>query len=407
MLMAEVIKPISPRKLTAYYMAALLVIAGLSAASHVILARVIHQNDGSAAIINLSGRQRMLSQRIASLAAQYRLGDPTAQPALTQAIDKFTANEATLSALSEAETGDGPNALALRALYAGPGGLDTQTRTFIANARRVASLPATSPAAAPALAAVFAASRTPLLAALNEAVSIHQAQSERSTAVLQLLQWALLAMVLFTLLVEARVIFRPMVNRVILYTDAVWRLARIDPLTELANRRGFLERFEAEYATMRRRGTPLAVLMLDADNFKKVNDHYGHDSGDTVLRAIAAALQKPLRASDVSGRLGGEEFAVLMPHTDLAGALMLAERVRGDIAALTIRAGDHDIQITVSIGVAQVPDQEDGITTALHGADEAMYEAKVTGRNRVVAGRVVSPMDVRDDLSEVPAALVA
>ncbi len=379
--MAEVIKPISPRKLTAYYMAALLVIAGLSAASHVILARVIHQNDGSAAIINLSGRQRMLSQRIASLAAQYRLGDPTAQPALTQAIDKFTANEATLSALSEAETGDGPNALALRALYAGPGGLDTQTRTFIANARRVA--------------------------ALNEAVSIHQAQSERSTAVLQLLQWALLAMVLFTLLVEARVIFRPMVNRVILYTDAVWRLARIDPLTELANRRGFLERFEAEYATMRRRGTPLAVLMLDADNFKKVNDHYGHDSGDTVLRAIAAALQKPLRASDVSGRLGGEEFAVLMPHTDLAGALMLAERVRGDIAALTIRAGDHDIQITVSIGVAQVPDQEDGITTALHGADEAMYEAKVTGRNRVVAGRVVSPMDVRDDLSEVPAALVA
>jgi diguanylate cyclase (GGDEF)-like protein len=381
MLMAEVIKPISPRKLTAYYMAALLVIAGLSAASHVILARVIHQNDGSAAIINLSGRQRMLSQRIASLAAQYRLGDPTAQPALTQAIDKFTANEATLSALSEAETGDGPNALALRALYAGPGGLDTQTRTFIANARRVA--------------------------ALNEAVSIHQAQSERSTAVLQLLQWALLAMVLFTLLVEARVIFRPMVNRVILYTDAVWRLARIDPLTELANRRGFLERFEAEYATMRRRGTPLAVLMLDADNFKKVNDHYGHDSGDTVLRAIAAALQKPLRASDVSGRLGGEEFAVLMPHTDLAGALMLAERVRGDIAALTIRAGDHDIQITVSIGVAQVPDQEDGITTALHGADEAMYEAKVTGRNRVVAGRVVSPMDVRDDLSEVPAALVA
>jgi diguanylate cyclase (GGDEF)-like protein len=406
-MMTDTIDPISPRKLTAYYVAALLVIAGLSVASHLVLARVIHQNDGSAAIINLSGRQRMLSQRIASLAAQYRLGDATAQPLLIQAIDKFAANETALSAASAADTGNGPNEQALRALYAGPGGLDAQTQVFIADARRVASLPATAPEAAPALSALFAETRTPLLYALNEAVSIHQAESERSTAMLQLLQWGLLGMVLLTLLVEARVIFRPMVSRVVLYTDAVLRLARIDPLTEVANRRGFMERFEAEFSILRRRGAPLAVLMLDADHFKQVNDHYGHDAGDDVLRAIAATLQKPLRASDVAGRLGGEEFAVLMPHTDLAGAMCLAERVRAEIAARPIRFGDHDINITVSIGVVAVPDEEGGITAALHAVDAAMYAAKTGGRNRVVTGRVASPMDVRDGLSEVPAALVA
>jgi diguanylate cyclase (GGDEF)-like protein len=405
--MAEVIKPISPRRLTAYYVAALLVIAALSVASHIVLARVIHQNDGSAAIINLSGRQRMLSQRIASMAAQYRMGDPTAQPVLTQAIAEFVANEATLSKASQANTGDGPNETALRALYTGPDGLDAKTAVFIANARRVAALPPTSPAAMAPLTAVFEQARSPLLDALNQAVSIHQAESERSTRLLQLMQWGLLGMVLITLLVEARVIFRPMVGRVILYTDAVLRLSRIDPLTELANRRGFMERFEAEFATMRRRGVPLTVLMLDADHFKQVNDRYGHDVGDDVLRAIAATLSKPLRASDVSGRLGGEEFAVLMPHTELAGALILAERVRADIASMTVRAGEHAINITVSIGVAPVPAQDGGIAAALHAADEAMYEAKKGGRDRVVAGRVETPPPPRPDLDGAPNVLVA
>jgi diguanylate cyclase (GGDEF)-like protein len=406
-MMTETIDPISPRKLTAYYVAALLVIAALSIASHMVLSRVIHQNDGSAAIINMSGKQRMLSQRIASLAAQYRLGDVTAQPLLVQATDKFATNEAALSAAAQADTGAGQNEVALRALYAGPDGLDAQTTTFIANARRVASLPPSAPVAGAALTALFAASRDPLLYALNEAVSIHQAESERSTALLQLLQWGLLAMVLLTLLMEARMIFRPMVSRVILYTDAVLRLARIDPLTDLANRRGFLERFESALAATCRYGRPLSLLMLDADHFKHVNDLYGHDAGDDVLRALAGALQKPLRASDFAGRLGGEEFAVVLPDTDLAGAMSLAERLRAEIAALTIASGDQTISITVSIGVVPVTAQDPSINAALHAADAAMYAAKTAGRNQVMAGRMIAPTPIRPGLEDVASALVA
>jgi diguanylate cyclase (GGDEF)-like protein len=159
------------------------------------------------------------------------------------------------------------------------------------------------------------------------------------------------------------------------------RLARTDPLTGTLNR---LALEEAAGRLFGRAGVPgLAVLMLDADHFKAINDRYGHAGGDRVLAALAHGIGTRLRPGDVLGRVGGEEFLVLLPHTDLATATALAEELRAHVASQPLRLDGLAQAITVSIGVA-VRDAADGDADALiRRADRALYEAKRTGRNRV------------------------
>jgi diguanylate cyclase (GGDEF)-like protein len=377
-------KPISPRALTTYYASALMVIAGLTLASHLVLTYVLHHNQGTAAIINISGRQRMLSQRIASLAAEYRLGDPTAQAALIEATNAFEASE---SSLSGSVTGTAAERRALDAIYTGgPDPLDAEVARYIADARRVASQPAGAPAAAAPLQDLLAEARAPLLTKLNDVVTVHQRETEHVLAELEMLQLAILAIVLLTLAIEALTIFRPMISRIVLYTSEIMRLATTDPLTELMNRRGFLTRCIEENARARRYGRPLSLLMLDIDHFKVINDSFGHEGGDEALRAMSASLRQSLRGADLAGRFGGEEFAILLPETDLPGATVFAERLRRTIAELPVMFHRQRVRLTVSIGVTRVGNDIDGIDRALQEADRLMYAAKENGRNRVVAG---------------------
>lgn len=162
------------------------------------------------------------------------------------------------------------------------------------------------------------------------------------------------------------------------------RMAHSDALTELSNRRDFYEKAEHEVARSRRSGMPFCVLMLDVDHFKKVNDHYGHAGGDDVLRQLARLLVAQLRAVDMPARVGGEEFAVLMPGTPLAEAALAAERLRAALQATAVTLGDgQQISITASIGLAQWSADDTGIDATLKRADTALYRAKATGRNRV------------------------
>jgi diguanylate cyclase (GGDEF)-like protein len=381
---AKTIARISSRRLTLAYLTALLIIAGLAIGSHLIFATALAQHRDAARIINVSGRQRMLAQRIAGLAAQYALGDPTALPPLRAATDEFAAQEARLSAMAHADSANSPSSRQLRALYfGGPGALDTTTRRYIADARAVAALPPHAPAAAAPLARLFAAARTPLLGALDQVVTIHQRESEDQLASLQSLQMALTMILLAALALEALTIFRPMIRHIAASTAALTRLATLDPLTELMNRRSFLERCEVERLRAARYHRPQSILMLDADHFKTINDSHGHEAGDQVLRAIAQTLRTIPRATDIAARIGGEEFALLLPETSLASAALLAERLRADIAAATHQIGDRAVRVTVSIGVAAVPDKPDGIALALAEADRLMYQAKNAGRNRI------------------------
>lgn len=167
-------------------------------------------------------------------------------------------------------------------------------------------------------------------------------------------------------------------------------LATRDSLTGAANRRHFVELTHAERERSLRHGAPLSLCMLDADHFKGINDQYGHVAGDHALMAIARAVTSQLRVSDVLGRLGGEEFAILLPNTDLAGARILAERVRDAVARAEVSGAELPdgraaaVRVTVSLGVAQLRDDESW-ESLLQRADRALYAAKDLGRNRVQA----------------------
>ena len=142
-----------------------------------------------------------------------------------------------------------------------------------------------------------------------------------------------------------------------------------------------------------RKGDRCAVLMLDLDHFKAVNDRYGHAVGDTVLRSFAEILRDSLRSSDLAGRVGGEEFAVLLPHTDLAGALLLAERIRHAVASYCRVPQHPELRMTVSIGASELLPEDPSPEVALARADAALYRAKQEGRNRVVAACATSQPD--------------
>ncbi|MGQ0561278.1 MAG: GGDEF domain-containing protein, partial [Gemmatimonadota bacterium] len=175
--------------------------------------------------------------------------------------------------------------------------------------------------------------------------------------------------------------------------DAQQRLARTDSLTGAANSRWFLEIASSEVARQQRYGHPLSIAFLDCDNFKDVNDRFGHVAGDDLLKRIAACVQKTLREVDVVARLGGDEFALLLAETDAHAATVVCGKVRAALAAAV-----HDYPVTFSIGLVTWLEPPAGVEAMVHAADQAMYEAKKTGkdttRHRIIgnpAGDDVNP----------------
>ncbi len=159
-------------------------------------------------------------------------------------------------------------------------------------------------------------------------------------------------------------------------------LAGTDQLTGLYNRRSLLERVELETVRMGRTWNPFSFIMLDIDNFKKINDTFGHECGDSVLKKLAETLRKSLRLQDVSARWGGEEFLLLLPDTDIQGAFRLAEKIRRNIESVRVSCNGNMIQFTVSAGVSSY-DHPGAIDSVIRKADDALYLAKKSGKNCV------------------------
>lgn len=167
--------------------------------------------------------------------------------------------------------------------------------------------------------------------------------------------------------------------------------ANTDPLTQVSNRRPFLNKLEEEFERAMRFQHPLSVAMIDIDHFKSVNDTYGHSGGDTALRDFSALLISEFRTIDLVGRLGGEEFAVLFPETHLEGANIACERLQKNIRALEVNVGaEMPIKITASIGLSTAGKCTVDGPTLLKRADELLYQAKNNGRNCTLIDQISS-----------------
>jgi len=163
------------------------------------------------------------------------------------------------------------------------------------------------------------------------------------------------------------------------------RLATVDELTAIPNRRHFLDLAEREVARARRHGRALGMIVFDLDRFKDVNDSYGHHAGDAVLRAVAKAVEAQVRSSDMVGRIGGEEFAVVLPESSMDDVAYVAERVRTAIAELAVPIGNHGVHVSASVGGCSLPASAlRDLGDLLMRADHAQYEAKGAGGNQVV-----------------------
>ncbi|MDD2101140.1 GGDEF domain-containing protein [Pseudomonas putida] len=162
------------------------------------------------------------------------------------------------------------------------------------------------------------------------------------------------------------------------------RLATTDALTSSSNRRHFFEGAEQEFEQARQQGTPLSFLMLDIDDFKVINDTYGHQEGDNVLQHIADSGRAALRRGDLFGRIGGEEFAAVFPGCTPQMALQVAERVQREIQSLSFNHDGQTFGITVSQGLTSLTAEDESVENLFARADAAMYEAKRQGKNRII-----------------------
>ena len=167
-------------------------------------------------------------------------------------------------------------------------------------------------------------------------------------------------------------------------SDKFEKQAQQDILTRLPNRRGIQQFIEFESARARRQKKPLTLILCDIDRFKRVNDQYGHDGGDVVLKHVSDLFKASIREQDGVARWGGEEFLFVLPDTEESNAVVLAEKVRETLATSPVELQQKKVVITASFGVAQI-DFEQGLDKALTLADKALYKAKEKGRNKVLS----------------------
>lgn len=160
-------------------------------------------------------------------------------------------------------------------------------------------------------------------------------------------------------------------------------MATTDVLTGLANRRFFMDRLSGEFERVKRYESLYTILMIDLDFFKKINDSFGHKGGDTVLKKVSEILLNGLRCTDIIGRIGGEEFAAILPETELQHGIQIAERLKNAVENLQLDINGKSIKTTISLGASQSNPMDREMDDGLIRADSALYEAKKSGRNRV------------------------
>ncbi|RTE85488.1 MULTISPECIES: diguanylate cyclase [Gammaproteobacteria] len=380
------------RYMTLTYVVSLSLIAILSLLVHLMLDRVIAQQSRSGELINISGQQRMISQRASLFTLEYlNTGNQEARRIAEQALQTLESNHLTLiedHLYALAANKSTPFSAEMEALYfEEPHNIHQKIEDFTTSIRVAISQHHNSEVPESWLQYDFLAmAREPLLTSLDTAVQQYEIESGEKVEHLRQAQGVVLWIIIITILVEALFIFRPMVKKVTLYAEKLKFDAYHDPLTGIANRRAFNTFSQRFFTNAKRYDSPLSLITLDIDKFKSINDTYGHDIGDEVIKIVGGKLIEYCRESDIPARTGGEEFSILLPHTDQKGAISTAEKIRSALEMNPLLIDSNIIPITASIGVSTVGVEDNSFENVLKRTDTAMYEAKNAGRNRVRIG---------------------
>ena len=380
------------RAATFSYAFALLVIASLTIGTHLIIDRLVARQQQAAELISMSGRQRMLSQWIAKTSLQLATTeDSDARETIRAEMRNLIAlmdrsHETLVERLKEFDPAT-PAGAALRRVYFGePYRLDDQVRRYISLSNRILEMPpGVLSHDSVELKTIEQATKGPIIDALNEVVTRYQESNRHKIGVLRRVLLALMALMLATLAAEALFIFRPLFRRLAQNQRDLLKVASTDYLTGCMNRRFFVDAATREFERFKRYRTPLTLLVVDLDHFKSINDTYGHAVGDEAISQFARLAAGSLRTTDILARIGGEEFAILLPETTIEEAVSVAEKLRVLVAATPVPIPEGEgHQMTISIGVTALEHDDEGIFTALKRSDQSLYLAKNRGRNRVV-----------------------
>ncbi|MEO0327887.1 MAG: diguanylate cyclase [Pseudomonadota bacterium] len=368
------------------YVVGLSIIAGMSIGAHVIVDRVVNQSEYSASTINIAGKQRMLSQRMAYFlvtAVQTRDADDILH--FHDAVTEFERNHFGLLNGDEELSLPGVYPASVETIYFAPEHqlhamiikhIDT-LKGFYEQLRNDEAI------AQAKISAVLEYTETDLLFALNMVVKAYEkSANEKIDNLISIQRFSIMA-ILLALIAEAIVIFNPLVQRLQRYSENLEFVATHDQLTKVPNRRAFFATAESEFDRAKRYEDPISVLMCDLDHFKSINDAHGHQIGDEVLKQFARLATATLRAEDVFARIGGEEFAVILPKTDAKSACVVAERICNAIRTNPIELQNGEtLTVTTSIGIADYGfSAAETVESVLGRADVVLYEAKRNGRD--------------------------
>jgi len=382
----------SYQSLTARYVFALIMvgIAALGGFISMYLV-VIHASTHSLIVENLE-EQEDLSQEVLKQASAFVHADSTTQrdtakQALLDAVTELESNHKELLEGSDELGYPGDDTPELKSfLYEGESSLNAVTHEYLDRVRRLLSAHGGKiDENHPDVRFVLGEGARKLAERIQKAHLLFQSSANSRINKVLGIGGVLVGIIWIVLIVEAMFIFRPMARTIERerselrrLNEELDRLATVDTLTGAYNRRKFAEVSQHEWATLRRTGNPMAILLVDVDHFKKVNDTHGHQAGDCVLRMVAAALSGNIREIDYLFRWGGEEFLVLAPNTAGDGALALAEKLRIAVE----NASMERLRVTISIGVTEIHSRDESFEKAIQRADAALYAAKENGRNQ-------------------------
>jgi diguanylate cyclase (GGDEF)-like protein len=385
------IKTLAAHKKILPYLLSLLVIGLLLIIVYFNLEKIIHEQQATAHLINVSGQQRMLSQRSALFTTEFLISDSaqTKQQALTALNTMLTNHDFLLKEhwITLTANQASPLSDAIYALYfSPPQQINRRVGEFSALLKHSLD-PLTSLSVIQAVEdqqSDLNVATKQILNSFDILVTQYETENIDRIEHLRTVQKLTLAGFIFAFLVSALGWLRPMINKADNDAGFLHKDASHDYLTHLLTRQSYYVLAKQTVALCRRYESNLSLISFDIDHFKSINDQYGHDMGNMVIKQVADIIQENCRDSDSIFRFGDEEFLLMLPQTSVSEAQRLAEKLRKKIAANPVFFNKVILEVTISGGIAQWHDKEDDLENTLKRADKALFEAKESGRDRTI-----------------------